>query len=262
MAFLRWLNKSKQVVDPETADWHIENFLWLMREFDGADAFNEAALVLPSVKFFKSSGKTGNALACEIFEQVKAYCGMADWPVTLVADDNPLAKNQPGLMYQPAAQKYALGTFSVDQGEIEISYSTNLLAKPEQLVATFAHELAHYLLAAAKTEPICTADEMEFLTDLTAVYLGFGVFLANSRFDFDQFGDTYQQGWQMQRSGYLPEADLIFGLALFLHFKKLGAEDARKFLKPHLGKLLDRAAEQVATCKSHMEGLSNTFDGN
>src|SRR5205085_12416082 len=51
----------------------------------------------------------------------------------------------------------------------------SLLAHPGRLIATFAHELAHYLLATAPTSPPCEDDEHEFLTDLTAAYLGFGV---------------------------------------------------------------------------------------
>ena len=32
------------------------------------------------------------------------------------------------------------------------------------------------------------------------------------------------QGWRWQRAGYLPEADLVFALALFLRAKGIDAE--------------------------------------
>lgn len=115
-----------------------------------------------------------------------------------------------------------------------------LLQRPDRLIATFAHELAHYLLATAAEPPPCESDEIEFLTDLAAVYLGFGVFLANTRFDFEVLHDGPLQGWRMGHSGYLPEADLIFALGLFIRAKALEADDACNCLKPHLAAMLRR----------------------
>jgi hypothetical protein len=57
------------------------------------------------------------------------------------------------------------------------------------------------------------------------------VFLANARW----------HGWRIGRAGYLPEADLIFALALFLRARGLKADEACGSLKPHLAKLLRRA---------------------
>lgn len=135
-----------------------------------------------------------------------------------------------------APQKHALGTFGVAGNRIQISYVPELLERPDQLIATFAHELAHYLLATKHSEPPCADDEKEFLTDLTAVYLGFGVFLANARFNFEGL----VHGWRMARSGYLPEADLIFALALFIEAKGVDPDLALGCLKPHLTAMLRR----------------------
>ena len=42
------------------------------------------------------------------------------------------------------------------------------------------------------------------------------------------------QGWRWQRAGYLPEADIVFALALFLRAKGLEPGEACRSLKPHL----------------------------
>ena len=123
---------------------------------------------------------------------------------------------------------------------IQISYVPALLQRPDRLIATFAHELAHYFLATVVESPPCEEDEIEFLTDLAAVYLGFGVFLANTRFDFEVLHDGPMQGWRMAHSGYLPEADLIFSLSLFLRAKSLDPAEALDCLKPHLAAMLRR----------------------
>jgi hypothetical protein len=107
---------------------------------------------------------------------------MADWEADLAADDNPLADDASLALAMIAPQKHALGTFGVAGNRIAISYVPALLKRPDHLIATLAHELAHYLLATARESPPCEKEEGEFLTDLAAVYLGFGVFLANARF--------------------------------------------------------------------------------
>jgi hypothetical protein len=133
-------------------------------------------LVLPAGGYFVAGKEEGHAFAVRIFDQVKAYCGMADWEVELVADDNPLAEPAAVSAVMVAPQKHALGTFGVAGNRIVISYVPALLRRPDQLIATLAHELAHYLLATAREPPPCEQDEIEFLTDLAAVYLGFGFF--------------------------------------------------------------------------------------
>ena len=69
----------------------VENMEWLIREFGGRDGLAESTLVLPKPGFFAFEGEQGHALALRLFEQVKAYCGMSDWEVDLIPDDNPLA---------------------------------------------------------------------------------------------------------------------------------------------------------------------------
>jgi hypothetical protein len=243
-----WPFKRRPVVDADTAQWHVNNFAWLVETFGGNDAFAEATLVLPKPGFFPSDGEEGHARALRIFERVKHYCGMEDdWPVHLVEDHDPVAIEGAFLSgMAPASSKHAQGTFSIADNEVQISYSPGLLTDPQRLIATFAHELAHYLLATAPTCPHCADDEHEFLTDLTAVHFGFGVFLANTVFEFEAASDGMRQGWRMGRSGYLPERDVVFATALFVAVKELDPTPAYACLKPHLAKLLKRALGDLA----------------
>lgn len=234
-----WPFTPKPIVDGETAAWHVENFTWLIEEF-GPAAFAHTKLVLPTAKYFPTNGEKGHELANVIFDQVRAYCGMRHWEVDLVADANPLAENRTLSLAMIAPQKHALGTFGVAGNRIQISYVPSLLKQPHRLIATFAHELAHYLLATARSQPPCDDDEMEFLTDLTAVYLGFGVFLANGRFQFEALNDGTLHGWRLGHMGYLPEADLIFDLSLFIEAKAADPAPALACLKPHLAAMLKR----------------------
>jgi hypothetical protein len=240
-----WPFGAKPIVDADTAAWHVENFEWLARQFSGGDAFARTSLVLPRPGFFTTGGEKGHARGLRIFAQVKSHSGMSDWDVDLVPDNNPLAHRAPLSFGMIAPRRHALGTFGVSGNRIQISYVPALLQQPEQFIATMAHELAHYLLATAGERPICADDENECLTDLAAVFMGFGVFLANARFTMETYVDGPLQGWRWGRAGYLPEADLIFALALFLRAKDLEAEEACNGLKPHLATMLRKAMRQL-----------------
>lgn len=249
-----WPFKRKPIVDDDTARWHVDNFTWLVATFGGNNAFADAVLVLPKPGFFPVDGEEGHARALRIFKQVKDYCGMAEWPVELVPDQDPAVLHAASMArWAPVSEKSAQGTFSVTDDVVQISYESTLIASPERLIATLAHEVAHYLLATASTAPPCTDEEHEFLTDLTAVYLGFGVFMANAVYDYEAIHDGVMQGWRSGRSGYLPEQDFIFAVALFIAAKALDPTPAYECLKPHLATLLKRALRDLAVNKHFVE---------
>jgi hypothetical protein len=50
------------------------------------------------------------------------------------------------------------------------------------------------------------------MTDLITVFLGLGIFTANSAGRFRQYQEDRRQGWSMQRLGYLPKE--IYGDSL------------------------------------------------
>jgi len=137
---------------------------------------------------------------------------MEQWPCRLekVAADSPQMSHPTEALYSAGP----LGTFSVQGDEVVIQYSEAMLRNPDALAATFAHELCHYLLANAG-DPPGGPDLMEHSTDCAAAYLGFGVLLANSARQFEQFNDGEWQGWRASTAGYLSEQALVTATALF-----------------------------------------------
>ncbi len=92
-----------------------------------------------------------------------------------------------------------------------VAIRSTMLKDPMSLVATFAHELGHVILLGGRLISSETSDH-EPLTDLLTVFLGLGIFTANSAARFKQFQDERKIGWSMNRLGYLPEP--VFGYAL------------------------------------------------
>jgi hypothetical protein len=92
-----------------------------------------------------------------------------------------------------------------------VAIRSTMLKDPMSLVATVAHELGHVILLGGELMS-ATAEDHEPMTDLLTVFLGLGVFTANSAARFKQFQSDRKIGWSMQRLGYLSEP--VFGYAL------------------------------------------------
>ena len=60
--------------------------------------------------------------------------------------------------------------------------------------------------------------------------MGFGIFVANSVFGFEQYTSGLMTGWRTSRRGYLGEADLAYALAIFAELLDISTAA----IKPHL----------------------------
>jgi|HubBroStandDraft_1064217.scaffolds.fasta_scaffold30732_3 hypothetical protein len=222
-------------LDPDLETWQIETWAWLLGHFGGTADLARSPLVEPTEAFFPPTRATGHALAEHLFDAVKRHARMADWPCDLVDQPyRPVRVIGRAAILEPIGPEMPLGTFSHDGRRATVSYDPDLLDEPVQLVATLAHELAHFRLAALPGEPPGGPEALEYATDLTTVYLGFGAFGANCAYIFEgwQFGQA--TGWKSSRQGYLVEREWVFSLALFLILRGEKVETLRPLLKRHL----------------------------
>lgn len=201
-------------LDPDIEGWHLETWATLLDRFGADQPLAETAVILPTRDFFPPTEAVGHAKAVHIFERVKDFMGLADWPCELEQQPQRLDGTQVSQFVVISGGNDPNGTFRVEQGgRVVISYAPDLIDTPMHLVATFAHELAHYLLS---SEVDLVEDEThELMTDLTVAYAGLGVFGANSAFSFEQHGDAFSQGWRSRSSGYLSPRSWAFALAVF-----------------------------------------------
>jgi hypothetical protein len=252
--------KSKPILSEDDAYFQVATFKWLLKHFGGDDFYNQADLILPIRDYFSSRVESPQQAAFETFQAVKKYAGMDEWPCKLeVQEDDLETRVAPTLAIQNAPQN-PNGTFELkESNEIVITYNPSLVNRPIQLVATLAHELSHYLTATSPEEPPGGWDNWEFATDITATFLGFGVFMANSAFNFDQFSEVDSQGWGYNRSGYLSESEHVYALAIFLLLKKIPIERAIDHLKPSLRKVLKKCIKELSASGRIEELLAVEF---
>lgn len=188
-------------------EWVERRLAWLYREFPD-NVFTGKAVVLPTPEFFPDRYDHTLEAADEVLVRVCAFMGVPRERVSLEFSHDPKKVwlvNDDG-NYLP----HAAGTFSEGRRRYRITLDTDELARPDDLVATIAHELAHARLLGERR---LRGDEFdnELTTDLTALILGFGVFVANSpRNWLSQFGEWPNTG--LARPEYMTPS--MFGYAL------------------------------------------------
>jgi len=226
----RWPFRDSTFIDSEDEQWQIELWRWFLERFASQVDFRKNPLVLPTSEFFPPTGKTGHDRAEHIFRCVQRLARMPDWPCRLEAQPHrPELRVGDYLALKPIKQG-PLGTFGWDGEQVMITYDPSALDQPVKLIATFAHELAHYLLAGSRADIPGGEELHEPATDLLTVYMGFGVFGAASAFEFH----SSMTGWGWSAGGYISQRAWIFALAIFLELRGENAAAVKPYFKTHL----------------------------
>jgi hypothetical protein len=231
-------------LEADVEDWLLEAWAWLLTEFGGMDRLRRSPMVRPTREFFPPTDTKGHARALYLFDQVKLWAGLKSWPCELEAFDRPTGVRV-AETFAIRHGKSAHGTFRTTDNRAIVSYASDLVDHPMRLIATLAHELSHYrLLVVARTDPPGGRELEELATELAVVFAGFGVFGANTAFEFTQHRDAFSQGWSARTSGYLSERSWAFAIALFCALT--GAPLPLDHLKKGLGDLTRAAARYLS----------------
>jgi hypothetical protein len=219
--------KPKPFLDPSRRDWQFDTFAWLLRNCGGYPKFLETTLVLPTEEHFPDRGMKGHAAVVALFRRVRDQAGMADWPCSVEPDS-----------YEPhtaAPNSERIPVITYKRGELEIV----------PLVANFAHEFARFLVESFEESAPGGALLHEPAVDLAAVFMGFGLFLANSAVHATNHD--------------LNEGELVHALAIFCLLRKMQPEAVARHLNPHLRKYLRLAARDLAQHDAKFQRLRSIF---
>ena len=250
-------------IDADELEWQLASFKWLGEEFGEV---GETPLVLPTAEWFPSSPATGEARIRELFDTVRSLAGMEQWECELRPGERsrPVAAGNAHLLRHegPAAPSGTFEMAAAEEGSsrVVITYNPDLEAAPAQLIATFAHELAHYLMHSAQTAPPGGWDLHELHTDLCAVYMGFGIFLANGARSFSQFQSAGEMGWSSSTQGYLSEGALVTATAIFQRLAERDPMEAAPYLKDYLQKDLRNAERALVKRHPDMKATVAAID--
>lgn len=241
-------------LDADLEDWSLDTWAWLMRHLGGMERLSQLPLATPSSEFFPPTDTAGEVRGAYIFETLKTLMGMEDWPCRLEMYERPEANARVGEFWTLESGSLPNGTFRVEDGEAVVAYAADLIARPTVLIATFAHELAHYLLASIEADAPGGDDvAIELATDLCVAYAGLGVFGANSAFEFAQHQDAFGQGWRSAHNGYFSERSWAFSIAVFCALSEQPLPE--RWLKPAVTDLTRQAARYLARSPGILEPL-------
>lgn len=203
-----WLFRPCCPCDPAAKAW-VENCLaWLSEQFPES-ALNSKPVVLPTAEFFPDAYDRSHRTVRCLLDRVCRYMNVAPDSIAMeLTAETPhfwLVNNEG--MSLPTGNA---GTFQEGENQFIIRINEAGLDNPMELVGTIAHELAHVLLLGRRR---CDPDnyDNELLTDLTAVHLGLGIFLANVPRNWD---GQYSQwpGTDLRKPEYMTPP--MFGWAL------------------------------------------------
>ena len=205
---LPWFNaKPECPVDAATKDWIDRRWAWLTQEF-GLQRLRDATVVLPLAQFFPDEFDGRPEDAQRMLDRVCGYMGVdpAGLKLSIYTENNPVFEGQ--------WQRGTSGLYQQDGEQHHIWIEQANLGDPVGMVGTMAHELGHVHLLGNGRISDETADH-EPLTDLLTVFLGLGVFTANSVIYEQYLRQGAYARERMGKRGYLTMPQFAYALALF-----------------------------------------------
>jgi HEAT repeats len=181
--------------------WTEYRMRWLAGKL-GFDRLVGSEVILPIPQYFPDPYTGTPADVWRIFDRVCGYMKLDPAPFDLEVVPDDFIRGAVGLYSQAERPRIVLARAQ--------------LSDPERLVATIAHELAHHILLGGG---LLTGQEEdhEQLTDLLPVFLGLGLFAANSPVRDRNFSDNGMHYFKIDKQGYLPSRIFGYGLALFAY---------------------------------------------
>jgi len=217
----------KLPISEEERQWVDEGFRRL-EKLIGRRRMLEARVITPTAEDFPDSYDKTPEAAEKLFSRLCNYMKVepSDIEFEIFPDETEElkallpswrgsgGKRAAGLYMHAMEERDSEGSNNREQGAV-VAIRSSQLKDPLSLVATMAHELGHVILLGGGLMTPKSPDH-EPITDLLTVFLGLGIFTANSAGRFKQFQDDRRIGWSMQRMGYLPEEVFAYALAKFV----------------------------------------------
>lgn len=235
-----WNKKIKSTVSEADEKWLNESLTWLRETFQ-EEHFQGIQTITPTKNFYNRTFDRTENDAYFILDRTKELMAIDNDEIQLEFFSNSPTILEDGSMLSTPSDnvegswKSAAGTYEQKEGkEVVLSIEIEQLNNTMSLIATISHELAHEILLGEGW----TEENDEYLTDLTAIFYGFGVFLGNSQFMMSSFGNGVESGWETRSQGYLPQQVIAYAMAWLsfergeeLHYTQFLSKSMKKFVE-------------------------------
>lgn len=187
--------------DAPDREWLIAELALLVERY-GPEPLIARPLIEPTPAYFPDRWTPDRAGVARLIGRLLRYADLGELRVELDLDAAPPAHVELAGAIVSARHSGAPAWFSgIDErGVARFGCLDAHLGEPEVLVAHLCHEVAHAWREHHRAG-VADRDEEELLTDLTTVYLGFGVFTVNASFRFRTASAGTASSWSTHRSG-------------------------------------------------------------
>ena len=254
--------KTPNVIEPSTAENIFEYFHWMIDNFDASTFVHHTQLVLPNSTFFPDKSNNESDMAKALCQRLLEYSGLAHWPFKIVPQDQFSPNPPPLLALDCSIRPYALdakttkkiATSSSEQ--LLLSYSSAMIKKPTDLVASMSNLVAQHYLLQSRQIPPAGQDSFNETAEFISIFMGFGVLVANSAYTFKgSCASCYDP--RANRTAALTENEAVYALALFTLLKQIPARRATSELKPYLRGTFKKAIKQIKAEETAYQGLQH-----
>ncbi len=234
-----------------------EERAWLIRALgdlinkQGHDPFVSMPIVEPSPKFFPDKWTFTLRGLDRLVRRLMQYARLDDMDPQLAtfSETNMVHSSNE----HSKACRVTAGVFlGIEGNKCFLAFNENAPADAEYMAGVMAHEVAHVYRTRHGLDVLSSEEDEELLTDVTAVYLGFGMLVANVRYRVRTYGTGVGPyatfNWENSGAGYLtPQA---FAYLLALQFV------ARDLSPSHCDRLIKQLEpDQAAFTKTAMSAL-------
>lgn len=232
----------------------IEERKWLGRylrkliERKGTETFLCSPLLEPTSKYFPETWSGRVADVHKLTQRLMHQAGLGDLRLMLQG-------------FAGGRKSWDTGTaawFAGITGNVcEMGVHVAQLANPESAVGVMAHEVAHAWRAHHHLQAD-DRDREELLTDLTTIYLGFGILTTNNTDRYRASGNWKETRWSVNSGGYLPPQAMSWVLALQASARNRKDElrAIEKCLEPNQRACFRAAIDEIRRAPSWVEDLS------
>ena len=233
----------------------IDERKWLGRylrkliERRGYEHFVSTPLLLPLPEIFPVQWNARIADVHRLTQHLMHYAGLADVELRLTGFTSA---DLEGVMDAGTAGWFA----GIRDGRAHMGVHVAQLRDAEAAVGVMAHEVAHAWRAQHKLVAD-SRDREELLTDLSTIYLGFGVLTTNNTDRYRSSGGYGYTEWSTSSAGYLPPNAMSWLLALQLAARgdKREIADAEANLEPNQRASFRAALKELAADASWLDAL-------
>lgn len=234
-------------IDDKTRIWMEDALIWLINQF-GEEKILSTQTLTPTKDFFPTHFDGTDTVAIGILPIVAQQMDVNPNNIKIEFYIEGPSPSQQLNDFSPLLQQFEEDQYSAGQylgknnnGEFLIAIERGQLSEPDKLIATMAHEIAHIkILGEGRLQ-----DNDEYLTDLTTVFFGLGIFTANSSGQFN----TNLSGWRYSRQGYLSQQEWGYALALYAYIRNEETPLWKAFLTKNIQSDFDKSMKFILANK-------------